>query len=147
METSAGRDKLDSLRDICIIAVSRFSDCSEESSDETVVDCTDTKDRSELSEASELGLVTSIIEEVLAVLTDAGGNTEVLSSLMVMGAGGNGKAVVGLQDFDFDEILTDDMVVASAETTEHGREYFKSADSVLVLFVDARVCDLKHGIF
>ena len=63
-----------------------------------------------------------------------------------MGAGGNGKAV-DLLDFDFDEILTEDMVVASAETTEHGREYLKSADSVLVLLEDARVCDLKHGIF
>ena len=81
----------------------------------------------------------------LAMVADAGGNTEVLS-LVVIGAGGNGKAVE-LLDFDFDEILTEDMVVASAETTEHGREYFKSADSVLVLFEDARVCDLKHGIF
>ena len=68
--------------------MSRFSDCSEESSDETVVDCTETKDRSELSEASELGLVMSIIEEVLAVATDTGGNTEVLA-LAVIGAGGN----------------------------------------------------------
>jgi len=145
METSAGRDKLGSLRDICIIAVSRFSDCSEESSDETVVDCTETKDRSELSEASELGLVMSIIEEVLAMVADAGRHTEVLP-LVVIGAGGNGKAV-GWLDLDFEEILTEDMVEVSAETSEHGREYFKSAESVLVLLEDARVCDLKHGIF
>jgi len=103
-----------------------------------VVDCTETKDRSELSEASELGLVMSIILGVLTVVvTDAGGKTEVLA-LVVIGAGGNGKAV-GLLDFDFEEILTEDILVASAEITEDGRENFESADSVLVLLDDARV--------
>jgi len=103
-----------------------------------VVDCTETKDRSELREASELGLVMSIIQGVLAVVTDAGGNTEVLAFevLEVIGAGGNGKAV-GL--LDFEEMLTEDIVVVSAEITEDGKEYLESADSVLVLFDDARV--------
>jgi len=102
-----------------------------------VVDCTETKDRSELREASELGLVMSIIQGVLAVVTDAGGNTEVLAfEVEVIGAGGNGKAV-GL--LDFEEMLTEDIVVVSAEITEDGKEYLESADSVLVLFDDARV--------
>ena len=50
-------------------------------------------------------------------------------------------------DLEFEDILTEEMVVVSTDTSEHGREYFKSADSVLVLLEDARVCDLKHGIF
>jgi len=102
-----------------------------------VVDCTETKDRSELREASELGFVMSIILGVLTVVTNAGGNTEFLA-LVVIGAGGNGKAV-GLLDFDFEEILTEDILVASAEITEDGSENFESADSVLVLLDDARV--------
>ena len=67
-------------------------------------------------------------------------------SVVGIGAGGNGKAV-DLLDLDFEEILTEDMVVVRAETTEHGREYLRSADSVLVLLEDALVCDLKQGIF
>ena len=118
--------------DNCSIAVSRLSDLSEESSDETVVDCIETMDRSELSEASELGLVMSIILGVLTALVAVGIGTE-----------GNGKAV-DLLDLD---VPREDMVFVSAETKEDWK-YFKSTDSVLVLILDdARVCDLKQGIF
>jgi len=108
-----------------------------------VVDCTETKDRSELREASELGFVMSIILGVLTVVVvDAWGIVAALA-LFGISAGGNGKAV-GLLDLDFEEIPREDIVVARAGTTE---EYFKSADSVLVSLEDALVCDLKQGIF
>jgi len=108
-----------------------------------VVDCTETTERSELREASELGFVMSIILGVLTlVVVDALGIVAVLA-LFGISAGGKGKAV-GLLDLDFEDIAREDIVVARAGTTE---EYLKSADSVLVSLEDALVCDLKQGIF
>ena len=86
----------------------------------------DTWDRSELSEASELALVISIIHGVL---------TWVISEIE-----GNGKAV-DLLDFNLLEVAgIDDMVSGIGETTED-LENFESADfkRVVVVVDEARV--------
>ena len=87
-----------------------------------MVDWTEeTWDRSELSEASELALVISIILGVL---------TWVISEIE-----GNGKAV-DLLDFTLLEVAgIDDMASGIGEITENLKENFESADSKLVYVV------------
>ena len=122
---SSGFKRLDSSSEVCSIAASRFSDLSEESSDETVVDWTEERwDRSELSEASELALVMSIILGVLIWL---------ISEIE-----GNGKAV-DLLGLNLVEVVGTDMVVGIAETTQDLKENFDPADSKLVVLDEARV--------
>ena len=124
---SSGFKRLDSSSEVCSIAASRFSDFTEESSDETVVDWTEERwDRSELSEASELALVMSIILGVL-VLTWVTFEIE-----------GNGKAV-DLLGLNLVEVVGTDMVVGIAETTQDLKENFDPADSKLVVLDEARV--------
>ena len=122
---SSGFKRLDSSSEVCSIAASRFSDFTEESSDETVVDWTEERwDRSELSEASELALVMSII---LGVLT-----------WLISEIEGNGKAV-DLLGLNLVEVVGTDMVVGIAETTQDLKENFDPADSKLVVLDEARV--------
>ena len=124
---SSGFKRLDSSSEVCSIAASRFSDFTEESSDETVVDWTEERwDRSELSEASELALVMSIILGVLVL-------TWVISEIE-----GNGKAV-DLLGLNLVEEVGTDMVVGIVETTQDLKENFEPADSRFVVVDEARV--------